>query len=195
MQGQGSVIGHYTVYDISPYGVWTPRFRRKNTLMVSWGFAAAQALGFGDTDYKIDKMYMEFENTASPVSAPSFVNTDGREYYDNLVAPKDYLRVDTADPTLQINAAQAAFFTEGVDGNQLLFRAQSTGTTGVNGVAFSDAGPSRVYGLALVAAPVEADRTQDVLITRAYFASADQVTKQASGQIGITWELTFTPDP
>jgi hypothetical protein len=193
MQGQGSVTGRYTVYDISPYGVWTPLFSDTNLLMTSWGFAAARALGFGDSAYKISKMYLEFENTGSAVSEPSFGAADSRTYYDNLVAPKDYLRVDTANPTLQINAAQASSFTSGVDGNQLLFRAQSAGTAGVNGVAFSDAGPSRLYGLALVAAPVNADKTKDVLVTRAYFESGDQVTKQASGQLGVSWTLTFEP--
>jgi hypothetical protein len=156
--------------------------------------AAARALGFGDTAYKIDQVYIEFENTLPPISAPSFTVFEDRTYYDNLVAPRDYLRVPIlGEPVLQIATGYTDYFTDGVDGNQLHFRAQTVGTAGENGVSFSDSVNSTVIGLALVATPSASDKTQDVIVSRAYYGTADQKTKQASGQVGVTWNISFIP--
>jgi hypothetical protein len=165
--------------------------------MVSSGFAIAKALGLGDVSYKINRMYVEFENVATPatpVSVPSFSNTEGRDYYANLVAPKDYLRVPLlGDPTLGIVPGYEAYFTAGVDGNQLTFLAQTEGSVGMNGTTFSNGLNSKVYGIALVSAPSDSDETQDVIINRDYYLVADQQVKPASGQLTISWELGFPP--
>jgi hypothetical protein len=193
-----NIVGKYSVYDVDAAGKWHFRFSKSNLLMVSWGMAAARSLGFGDVAYKIDKVYVEFENVTLPgdaVTIPSFTKFDGRDYYDGLTSPQDYLRLTTdGDPTLQIASGYEDYFTEGTDGNSLHFRAQTSGTAGINGVAFNDSANSKAFGLALVASPVEGDRTQDIVVTRGYWDVADQVLKQASGQIGVTWDLTFKPD-
>ena len=78
-------------------------------------------------------------------------------------------------------------------GNLLTFLAQSSGSTGVNGTTFSAAQNSKVSGAALVAAPVFADSTQDIVFSRTYFdPTSNQVLKQASSQIGLSWEVPFT---
>ena len=188
--------GWYTVYDISPDGVWIPRFRKRNTLMVSHGFAYAQLLGNGDRSYRISKLYVEFENTVGAVSEPSYSAFDSREYYDNLVAPKDYLRLDVLGaPRISIVPGYEAYFNAANgEGNRLTVTGQTSGAVGENGLEFSDAVNSRVYGLALVAAPQDGDKTKDILITRGYWTDGgDQAEKQASGQIAVSWDLDFKP--
>ena len=195
--GKGPITGRYTLWDISKAGIWTPLFSKENTLMVTFGWAACRLFGYGDTDYRISHVYIEYENVTlptDPVTPPTYDANDTRLYYDNLVSPRDYLRVPIiGQPATQIASGYEYLFTEGVDGNKLVFFAQTIGTSGENGLAFSNAVNSKVFGLALVAAPVAADKTQDVIITRGYYDTADQKVKEASAQIGVTWELTFKP--
>lgn len=189
--------GRYTIFDIDQRGRWTPLFAKDNTLMVSWGFAAAKLFGAGDRNYRINRAYIEFENVASPgntVSVPAYDKFDSRSYYDNLSSPRDYLRVPLiGQPELFIGSGYENYFTAGVDGNALRFFAQSVGTSGINGRTFSDSVNSKVFGVALVASPVDGDRTQDVVVSRGYFATSQQKLKASSGQIGIGWELVFEP--
>lgn len=192
-----NVQGRYTVYDILDNGLWVPRIVKRNTLMVSWGFAAAQLFGNGDLRYRINKVYIEYENTGSAVSPPSFDAFDGRAYYDSLSPPKDYLRVNVlGSPRISIVPGYEAYFDAAAgEGNRLTITAQSTGTEGVNGLEFSDGVSSRAYGLALVASPEDADRTKDILVTRGYWTTgAEQATEQASGQIGVSWDLDLIPN-
>jgi hypothetical protein len=192
-----SPYGRYTVYDIDPVKGWLPLFSRDNTLMVSWGFAAAKLFGDGDRNYRINRMYIEFENVASPgdaISVPTYDEFDSRSYYDNLASPRDYLRVPLIGaPELFIGDGYADYFTAGTDGNALRFFAQSVGTSGINGLAFSDGVNSKAFGLALVASPDDGDRTKDVLVTRGYFPVNEQKLKASAGQIGVGWELVFEP--
>jgi len=167
------------------------------TQLVRSGFAIAKTLGLGDATYKINRVYIEFENVATPataVSVPVFTQYADLTYYQNLLAPKDYLSVPLlGDPTLSIAAGYGAYFTAGVDGNELTFLAQTAGTAGVNGVPFSNALNSKVYGLALVSATDEGDATKDIVIARGYYAVADQMVKPAAGQIHVSAEIRFVP--
>jgi len=191
------IDGRYTMFHRLPSGVLVPLFTKHNTQMVTSGHAIARTLGMGDVSYKINRVYVEFENVATPatpVSVPSFSNTENRSYYAGLSAPKDYLRVALlGEPTLGIVAGYEAYFTAGVDGNELTFLAQTEGSVGMNGTTFSNALNSKVYGIALVSAPSESDETQDVIITRDYYDVGDQQIKPASGQLTISWELGFPP--
>jgi hypothetical protein len=80
---------------------------------------------------------------------------------------------------------------ENQKGNQLTFFVQTSGTTGVLGRAFSHSVNSKVFAAALVATPVFSDRTKDVIFARTIFSPENQVTKEASSQIGITWDIAF----
>jgi len=167
------------------------------TQMVTSGFAVAKALGLGDSTYQINRMYIEFENVATPataVSVPTFSATAGLAYYQGLVSPKDYLSVPLlGQSTLSIATGYESYFTAGVDGNQLTFLAQSAGSAGVNGVPFSNALNSKVYGIALVSAPDSSDATKDILIARGYYAVADQMIAPASGQVHVNAQIVFAP--
>jgi len=167
------------------------------TQLVGSGWAIAKALGLGDVDYKINRIYIEFENVASPgdaVSIPTFVATDGVEYYQGLSSPKDYLTVPLiGQPTIGIAPGYEAYFTEGVDGNMLTFLAQTAGAVGVNGATFSNALNSKIYGIALVSAPDSGDPTKDIVIARGYYDVADQLVKPSAGQVHVSAEVEFVP--
>lgn len=172
-----------------------------NQIQYSWGHIAARQLGFrrqaGRPDYYISAMYLEFENLASPsatVTVPTFTRDLSLTYFNELMdsATQDFLRVPMRlEPTLGISTGYAPYFTEGVDGNQLTFFVQTAGVTGVHGKTFSHTVNSKIYAATLVAAPVFSDRTQDVVFARTTFSGGNQVTKEASSQIGITWDIAF----
>jgi hypothetical protein len=200
------VRGHVTLWSVDETtGLLTPLHSQKNQILLSWGHAAARALGYrpqaGKPSYHIAAMYIEYENVASP-STPVTVDAFGRDldpaYYSELYASstQDFLRVALRlEPSLGVSAATVAdypdYFTEGQNGNQLTFFAQTAGTTGVHGKPFSAASNSKVYAATLVATPDPDDRTKDVIFARTTFAEENQVTKEASSQIGITWDVAF----
>lgn len=187
----------FTIYNVDERtGNWTPLFEGFNTWLDKAGLIAARAIGLGDSTYKINAMYLEYENVATPstiVTPPTFATSDDVTYFENLsVSPhKDYLRI----PLLPVSALQVIPGFEGSfaagEGNQLEFFAQSSGTQGVNGKPFSDTVNSRVYGIALVATPVFADRTKDVVFSRAYYTTAQQKVKEPNSQIGVSYVVPF----
>jgi hypothetical protein len=178
-------------------GLLLPRCSRPNQIQDDWMFIAAKAIGMRLSNYGISAMYVEYENVADPddpVAAPAFERDEGVEYYEDLAfsSNRDFLRVPLLqNPLLGIEAGYEELFVAGTSGNKPTFFSMSQGTTGVHGKAYSDAANSKVFGVALVATPVFADRTQDLIFSRTYFAAAEQWAKEASHQIGVTWDIAF----
>lgn len=182
-------------------GIWAPGFSRqllarKNQIQHGWGAVAARCMAAGDTTYRVSHMYVEFENVSSPedaITAPAFSAAESSEYYLGLAgsAVRDYLRVPLL-PVQEITAAPGFddVFPAG-EGNKVTFYAQTTGSAGQNGKTFSDSVNSKVFGMALVAAPVPGDSSRDIVVARTYFDTAEQVLKTASSQISLTWNLVF----
>jgi len=196
-----NAYGRATLWTVTKRGLWVPRGQTDNLVLYSWGHIAARQIGYGRDvnryDYSLRGMYIEFENVASPgdpVATPAFGRGDGLEYYDDLSgsASKDFLRVGLrGQPELAIEDGFSSHFEDGESGNKLNIFAQTVGTVGVHGKTFSDSVNSKVFGAALIARPVLDDRTQDVLFSRAYFTTAEQTVKEASEQIGVSWEISF----
>lgn len=188
------VNGFIKSYEINSSGLWIPGASFHNQIQWTWGEIACKLFGEGREEYKISAMYIEFENTAAPgnaVSAPAFDRADGIEYYSALSASpaRDFLR-------LKLISNPKATLVSGYEGssvvtNQLTFFAQTTGSTGVHGKPFSVGANSTVFGLALVAAPRWEDRTRDLIFAREYYPVGQQVLKQASSQIGVSWTEQF----
>lgn len=194
---------------IGPYGVlrfwkfnaptkqWCPGKPTNNATMYGWGFAAAQALGFGKTNYRINGMYLEFENVGDPedpVAAPTFTQDEGLEYYQGLVSSgdRDYIRVPlVSSPVLSIHPGYEDGYVSGVTGNKLTIFAQSTGSSGVHGKSFSNGSNSKLFGAALIVAPDWGDPTQDIICNRAYVEEGEQIVKPSSFQLSASWELSF----
>jgi hypothetical protein len=201
---KSGVRGHIKLWKIDEKtGLRTPIAEKSNQIQVSWGYIAAKQLGFRpqpDRDsYAISGMYFEFENQTNPAAAVAvadFPRTLGLEYYATLGDPsnRDYIRVPLRlDPTLSVSATSvgAAVLTENLMSNQLTFFAQTAGTTGVRGLPFSHLNNSKIFAAALVATPRFDDITRDVLFARIVFDVGNQTSKEASAQIGITWDIAF----
>jgi hypothetical protein len=198
------VRGHVSVWRIDEKnGLKLPLFAQANQIQYGWGFIAAKQLGYrrqpDRLDYHISAMYIEYENIdpALTVSTPSFGRNVDITYYNSLSdsQTRNFIRVPLSiEPALSVSAGYDANLPVNQSGNQLTFFAQTSEARVVYAGAarqFSSANNSRVYAAALVAAPVLSDRSKDVVFARTIFSGGNQVTKEASSQIGITWDVAF----
>jgi hypothetical protein len=207
VNGSG-VRGRVTLWRVDEAsGLLTPLHSQRNQIVLSWGHIAARQLGFrpgaGRPSYHISAMYIEYENVGDPEDPATVAVLNSRDfdpdyYYGQLVnsSTQGFVRVPLRiEPTLGISAQTADdypdYFTDGVNGNQLTFFAQTSNAEVQNAVPFGAAYNSKVYAAALVATPAGDDHTQDVVFARTTFAEANQVTKEASSQIGISWDVAF----
>jgi hypothetical protein len=194
MRDKFGVSGHIQVWSVDENTQQkTFLFEKHNTIQVYWANVVSQLLR-GNSEYVISKMYMQYENIliGSP-TIPTFTAYEDASYYTNLTGTKDYIRSSLIQvPQLGIVTGYENYFVDGESGNQLTFYAQTSGTTGENGLAFSSAAGSKVCGMALVATPTPADQTQDIVFARTYFDAADAVAKTASSQVGVSWTIKFT---
>lgn len=167
-----------------------------NSWMYTWGFITAKCLCQQNASYTLNCVYFEYQNVANPtnvVAIPSFSLKDDRSYFENLASSpdRDYLRVPVRTLSdIDIAAGYEAFFAAG-QGNQAWVYAQTEGAVGMTGKPFNDSVNSKIYGVTLVAAPVFADRTQDVLFARSYFTGGQQQVKAPNGQFSIRYPLVF----
>ncbi len=165
--------------------LWTP-----NNVLVSWAGALLPLLaGDEQSKYRLAGMYIEYENDGGgAVTPPTFArDDDAAAYYEDLAlsSTRDYLRVpilakaySRSDETLPYD-------------NVLLLTARTSGVAGQNGLPFTAAAQSRVYGGALIAMPDESDATLDRIFARFYWSSADsQLVKLVGSEIGYDWQLT-----
>lgn len=175
--------------------------RTRNTTLPDFCFVAARCCALADPAYALRFCYVEFENVASPSTAVTLPSVDptnpahARPYYAGLAGSsvRDYLRVPlVAAPVLQNTPELATYFAARPGaGHIALLTSQTSGAVGVGGRAFSHTANSKVFGVAVVAAPVPQDPTQDVVVLRAYYAAPQQQLKLAAGQIAITIETPF----
>lgn len=201
--GGFGVRGHVTLWQVNEKtGLKVPVCAQPNQIQYSWGFVAAKQLGYRPgpdrPSYHISAMYIEFENQADPELAVTVETPLPRErgigYYNALMdsGTRDFLRIPLSlEPATAVSAGFEANLPIDQQANQLTFFVQTTGTTGVHGKTFGHVVNSKVYSAALIAAPDMGDRTKDVVFACTNFASGNQVTKEASSQIGITWDVAF----
>ena len=161
-----------------------------NLVLKEWGAIVGNLLTTGQVNYRVSRMYLEFANVASPgdtITPPSFdrETSSAVAYYNSLAlsADADYLRVPIVAATLGSSGSDFPY------GNLPTFFAMSSGVAGIHGKPFSDANNSLIYGGALVAAVVDGDPTQDLVLSRFYLLPANQQPKLPTSQVGIEWEL------
>lgn len=161
-----------------------------NTVLYDWGGIVGPLLTEGLSNYKIGGLYLEYKNVTTAgdtVAPPTFDRTADISYYQNLSGSLDYLRVPLIATTM--SSSDATLYP---NNNVATFFAQSSGTTGAaHSLNFGDSYNSTVFGAALVAFVDANDATQDLLLSRFYFDTADQQIKLATSQIGLEWELTL----
>lgn len=178
-----NIHGVLKIVELDKNGVALNTVTLYNKFMAGGGDIIAQLLT-GATTFQVATLYLEFENGSPPaVVEPAYVAADGLEYYTGLTPPKDYLRVPiTLNPT--ITSSDAAKYA----GNQATFFGITAGLVGVNGLPFSEAAGSTVYGGALVASPTPADPTADRIFARTYWV--DRLFPKHDGrQIGVQWTV------
>lgn len=205
VSAQNGVRGHISLWRVDERtGLKLPVGNQPNQIQYSWGYIAAKQIGYRPNpeklNYNISAVYLEFENQNDPeqeISATPFDRDLGIGYYNALVnnPTRDFLRIPLIlEPAGSVSAGYEANLPVEQQLNKLTFFVQSVGTFGVHGRQFSHAaenGTSKVFAAALVAAPVFSDRTKDVIFARTVFLPQNQVTKEASSQIGLTWEIAF----
>ena len=205
IRGGNGVRGNITLWQVDEKtGLKIPVGSQKNQIQYSWGFIAAKQIGYRPNperyNYNISAVYIEFENQTDPeeeISVAPFSRDLGINYYNALVdSPnRDFLRIPLIiEPAGGVSAGYEANLPTEQQLNKLTFFVQTVGTQGVHGKAFShnaEGGTSKVYAAALVAAPLYSDRTKDVIFARTMFIPSNQVTKEASSQIGLTWDIAF----
>ena len=166
-------------------GLWTPMGTKDRNLIF---YSGADILGHllrGDSNYVVNKMYLEFSNTTP--SPPTNTNRAvTRSYYTGLSNPIDYIRVNIdSTPGLGDSSGSGTYAS-----NLVTFFGVTAGTTGVNGTTFSQGAGSTVYGGALVASPT-GNISGDVIFARFYATNTNWVAKLNSTQIGIKWQVAF----
>lgn len=173
-----------------------PRCWRSNQIQDQWMNVVAKLLS-GLSNYRIQAMYLEFENVVdpdSPVTTPTFSRDEGIEYYEELAfsSSRDFLRVAlNQSPLLGIETGYEDSFVAGESGNKLTYFSLSSGVAGIHGKEFSNDANSKIFGVALVATPQFNDRTQDLIFARTYFEADEQIVKEVSHQVGVTWDIAF----
>lgn len=205
IRGGNGVRGNITLWQIDEKtGLKIPVGSQKNQIQYSWGFIAAKQIGYRPNperySYNISAVYIEFENQTDPeddISVAPFSRDLGINYYNALVdSPnRDFLRIPLIiEPAGSVSSGYEANLPTEQQLNKLTFFVQTVGTQGVHGKTFSHnaaGGTSKVYAAALAAAPLYSDRTKDVIFARTMFIPSNQVTKEASSQIGLTWDIAF----
>jgi len=186
----GEAQGFYVPEGVVNHRLWLPQTPLlPNAILYDWGTIVQKLLRNvkDNKNYWIGGMYIEFDNSGAPVNpTPSITRDAGLTYYNGLSSPRDYLRVAIA-ATEESSSDETNF----PDNNVAHWYAQTAGTLGVHGLTFSDSVNSRVYGGALVAFRDPDDAAQDLVFSRFYFASANQLLKVVGSQIGLLRKATF----
>lgn len=201
--GNSGIRGHVSLWQIDEKtGRKVLVGAQPNQIQYTWGFVAAHCFGRrrqpDRLDYSVSALYIEYENQENPeppVSVSTVFSRDiGVAYYNglSLSADRDFLRVPiTIEPTIGVSTGYEENLPVDQQGNKLTFFVQTAGVLGTYGKPFSHTANSKVFAAALVAAPVFGDRTKDVIFARTVFTEGNQVPKETSSQIGITWDIAF----
>lgn len=167
----------------------------ENDWMYEWSQIGTQLAYSANPAYLPAYIYVEYRNLSNPSDTapiPTISRVDGLRYYLNLVTPADYLRLPVLTRSLGRDSSYAGtqYMSSGTY-NMLTLIAQTTGSTGVHGLPYSNAANSKIYGIAVAAGPVPSDHTQDVVWGRSYYAGGDQFVVPSAGAVQVTYNLTF----
>jgi hypothetical protein len=190
-------VGEFEVALLGPDGQPVRRSVARNRLMADWAVVACSMFGDGNANYRLRGFYVEFANLDDPddtVSVPvddAIDATEGQSYYEGLSSSPnhDFLRVPISVSPEKFLESDATSW--GVPFNGLRFQASTDGVVGVHGKPFDLGHNSKIYGLALVAAPDWEDRTLDRVYAKVYYEAAQQLLALAVGQVSLRYTRTF----
>jgi hypothetical protein len=147
-------------------------------------FPQAMAEAISEKPHKIF-LYLEYSsgsvpNYQNPAQVPNFSNP--KVYYSSLIGA-NYLRVPAIkDPNVQLNNSSPYSATVN------FFGQSSSTSTGVNEDGPTFGNGVNCYGAALVLAPSEQDKTQDLIVARAYFNPP--LVKTDSSELFVTFPFS-----
>ena len=172
-----NITGTISVYTLKPDGTKELLFTKHNQIQDDYAKILPLLIA-GNPDGKINTLYLEYENVASPtdtVAATTFGTDLGAQYFTDLTGDKDFIRHRLVmTPTAGDGYVE---ITE-VIGSETGFHNLPFGTDSVN---------SRIYSMALVAAKSD-DQTQDLVFARAHW---DTQKVKTDDQIFVTWRIDF----
>ena len=180
--GAGGSFGQLRIYLRQP-GPWC-----RNLFMRDQPSILTQLLKPGGGT-PINMMYLEFDNSGSGFTPPSYTAADGLSYFTGLSSSPngDYLRVPILASQIVPMSDQSTY----PGGQTITFLAQSQGNVGVNGKSFDSAHNSLLVGGALVSAVDIDDASQDLIYSRGYVTTGQQVLKPPSAQVLQEWGISF----
>jgi hypothetical protein len=188
-------VGHVTGYLVNTQtGVETRIFEQKNLIM-NEGADIMAALLSGDTRFAPSHMYFLYENTNSAVTTPPTIErADGRSFFASIsgASPdQDWLRVPILTrPRLSTSGAEFS-------GNMVTFAASSAASDTLVGESpahnyFASSGvngPSKVFSLALVAAPNPNTNRDDKVFSRLHLETP--ISLPAGHHLTFYWSIKF----
>jgi len=194
MKIQGEII---LCYRSEKTGREVPVRWQNNLHMYEAADIMGQILG-GNGLYAPNAMYFEYQNTNSaPIDAPTLTRAYGRSYFNTItgLTPDfhDWLRVPIINnPRVTANPAGGNYAS-----NAVTFNATSAASATMLGqspaqnyFASSGAnGPSKIFAVYLVSAPVMADSTQDKVFSGVILSTA--LTMQPGQQLTVYWLQKF----
>lgn len=122
----------------------------------------------GNTNYKPDTLYIEFQNSSDTPEIPVYTTDAGVEYYSNLDSPKDYLKVPIV-------------IKPSVEDNSVTFSAVVAAGTGEHGLVCGST--TQAYGAALVS------ESAGQVYARMYFDTP--ITLTTATQYYLPWTINF----
>ena len=170
------MIGKVSVFAVKPNEVKELVFASENQIQADSRELLARLMS-GDDSARVNTIYIEFENVATPeteAAVTAFSPEEGAEHFTNLSGNCDFVR-----QTLQIAPE--------VDGSSITYSGMFADGYGEHGLQFGGDGVnSRVYGMALVSAG--ADQTQDKVFARKNW----DIQKVKNGDLlYVTWTISF----
>jgi len=196
---QASPKGRVTIgYRSKKTGRFSKIVEKDNLILYGGADIMANLLG-GDTRFALSHMYFQYQNTSGSVTASSsFTRADGVEDFNAIsgtgLNPIDWLRIPI------LTSGKISAFPEGDDsysGNSITFVATSAAHPTQLGESpeenyFSDDGvngPSKIYAVALAAAPQRNNKLTDVVFSR--LALDVPITVQPDNYIDCFWTIAF----
>ena len=178
-------LGHY---DRRGRIVGAPTVLKPNLVTLGGCEVLARALT-GDVAYKINGVYFEFENTAGTPAAVSYTRSttaaDMRGLAGSLT--KGVVRSFLASGGI-IETGDSSASGLPYANNRATFFALATAANDLAGnTVFGSAVNSKIVSIGLLALPVAADATKDVLFAR--FTPATPFAVQAGRSPGVTWTV------
>lgn len=193
---EGKWCSWLPAYEHASQGLWLPGAwslvaeQRPNLVLYDWASIAAHMTA-GELKYRPAGLLFEYKNVDTEeetVDVPDYGRSDGIAYYNALSdnPDVDYLRVPLIASTVSSSDTDRY-----PSGNVVTYFGMTSGVEGVHGKDFAAEELSKVYGVALVAMPEPDDPTQDLVMSRFYYAAERQQLKTAN-QLSVRWPIAYS---